>query len=281
MRVYLGTYFPRSYGESFCVFDNIFENECYSSLATKEEINILDIGSGTGGNLMGLLVAINKYSLAIKNVNILALDGHSNALIVLSDFVEEFSKRTTFTITLKTECQSIHTTKDLEWIKDSQYDFIMSSKMGCELIAEGNTDFYYDLTTFSLPRLSQVGLFLLLDVTTKVGTTFNPILMNLQANRAINELSGFKTLIPISCGEFEKECSGNCFTQRTFSISHSIKKNDKTKVTYRIMTNSCFANKIHVFDNNCSYINILGKDYNSAKYCQKSNGYLVKDNYKI
>lgn len=281
LKVYLGTYFPRSYGESFCVFDNVFESKQYSALASKEEINILDIGCGTGGNLIGLLVALNKYNKTTKNVNIIAIDGHINALSILSDLVDEFSNKATFAINLNTKTQSIDSVKELDWVIDSEFDFIMSFKMGCELIAEGNTDFYYDLTKFCLPLLSKTGLFFLLDVTTKVGITYNPVLMNIQVNRAINELKGYKTLIPITCGEFEKECVEQCFTQRTFNISHSLKINDKSKVAYRIIGNSNLVNQISLFESSCSYINIFDKDDNLGKYCPKSQGERVKDNYKI
>lgn len=281
LKVYLGTYFPRSYGESFCVFDNIFESKQYSALATKDEINILDIGCGTGGNLLGLLGAINKYSIANKKVNIVAIDGHANALNILSDLVDEFSNKATFVINLITKKQSIDSVKELGWVIDSEFDFIMSFKMGCELIAEGNTDFYYDLTKFCLPLLSKTGLFFLLDVTTKVGITYNPVLMNIQVNRAIKELKGYKTLIPITCGEFEKECVEQCFTQRTFNISHSLKTKDKSKVAYRIIANSNLVNQISSFESSCSYINIFEKDDNLGKYCPNSQGEQVKDNYKI
>lgn len=281
LKVYLGTYFPRSYGESFCVFDNVFESMQYSSLASKEEINILDIGCGTGGNLIGLIVALNKYNKATKKVNIIAIDGHLNALCILCDLVYEFSNKATFAINLITKTQPIDSVKELGWVADSEFDFIMSFKMGCELIAEGNTDFYYDLTKFSLPLLSKTGLFFLLDVTTKVGITYNPILMNIQVNRAIKELAGYKTLIPVTCGEFEKECTELCFTQRTFNISHSHKINDKSKVTYRILANSDFVNQISSFESNCSYINIFEKDDNLGKYCPNIQGEQVKDNYKI
>ena len=281
LKVYLGTYFPRSYGESFCVFDNIFDNKQYSTIASKEEINILDIGCGTGGNLMGLLVVINKYSIATKKVNIVAIDGHTNALNILSDLLFEFSNKATFSINLTTKTQSIVSVKDLDWVLDSEYDFIMSFKMGCELIAEGNTDFYYDLTKFCLPLLSKTGLFFLLDVTTKVGITYNPILMNIQVNRVIRELAGYKTLVPISCGEFEKECKELCFTQRTFNISHSLKVNDKSKVTYRILANSNLVKQITSFESSCTYINILEKGEKLGKYCPNSQGEQIKDNYRI
>ena len=281
LKVYLGTYFPRSYGESFCVFDNVFESKQYSALASKEEINILDIGCGTGGNLIGLLVAINKYNTATKSVNIIALDGHINALRILSDLVDEFSNKATFAINLTTKTQSIGSVKELDWVTASEYDFIMSFKMGCELIAEGNTDFYYDLTTFCLPLLSKTGLFFLLDVTTRVGRTYNPILMNIQVNRAMIELTGYKTLIPITCGEFEKKCVEQCFTQRTFNISHSLKINDKSKVAYRMLAKSNFVNQISSFESSCSYINILKKDNKLDMYCPNSQGEQVKDNYRI
>lgn len=281
LKVYLGTYFPRSYGESFCVFDNIFENKQYSTIASKEEINILDIGCGTGGNLIGLLVALNKYNKATKKVNIIAIDGHTNALCILSDIVDEFSNKATFSINLTTKTQSIVTVKDLDWVLDSEYDFIMSFKMGCELIAEGNTDFYYDLTKFCLPLLSKTGLFFLLDVTTKVGITYNPILINIQVNRAIKELTNYKTLLPITCGEFEIECIEQCFTQRTFNISHSLKLNDKSKVAYRIISNSNFVKQITSFESSCTYINILEKGEKLGKYCPHSQGEQIKDNYRI
>lgn len=281
LKVYLGTYFPRSYGESFCIFDNIFNNKQYSDLASKEEISILDIGCGTGGNLIGILVALNKYSIATKKVNILAIDGHSNALRILGDLVESFAPKATFEINLITKTQSVHSAKDLKWLTNSTYDFIMSFKMGCEIISEGNANFYYDLTTLCLPMLSESGLFLLLDVTTKIGITYNPILLNIQVNRAIKELEGYKTLIPITCGEFEKECSEQCFTQRTFYISHSLKAKDKSKVAYRILANADFVNQVSSYEYNCSYVSILENDEKIGKYCPNSQGKKIKDNYRI
>ena len=60
---YLGTYFPRSYGESFCIFDNLFQNKLYNAIFNAHDnvINIVVVGCGTGGDLLGLLTIITKY----------------------------------------------------------------------------------------------------------------------------------------------------------------------------------------------------------------------------
>ena len=48
---YIGTYHPRSFCESKWIFNDLFENQIIqSSINQKHEYNILDIGSGTGGN---------------------------------------------------------------------------------------------------------------------------------------------------------------------------------------------------------------------------------------
>jgi hypothetical protein len=281
LKVYLGTYFPRSYSESFCIFDNLFKNKKYKSLAKKETINILDVGSGTGGNLIGLLVSLNKYGLAIKEVNIVALDGNKEALEILSDLIEDFSITSTFKINLKTVSQHFTSLKDLYCSEDENFDFIMSSKLGCELIANGWTKFYHDLTIFCLPKLTSTGLFLMLDVTTKVASMFNPILMSEQINKAVKILGKYKSLIPISCGEFEFNCAGNCFTQRTFFVTHSHKRKDKSKVTYRVIGNTDFVNQFSMYNKEFQYINIFEQGNISLRCCQNSTGKIKIDNYKF
>ena len=50
---YLGTYFPRSYVEAFCIFEDYFRRE--TGLLERERIAVFDFGSGTGGEIIGLL----------------------------------------------------------------------------------------------------------------------------------------------------------------------------------------------------------------------------------
>ena len=56
---YLGTYFPRSYAESYCIFSEYFTSN-NSDFADKEELSIFDFGSGTGGEIIGLLIKSKK-----------------------------------------------------------------------------------------------------------------------------------------------------------------------------------------------------------------------------
>lgn len=278
LKAYLGTYFPRSYSESFAIFDNVFQNKVYLNLATKEEINILDIGSGSGGNILGLLAAINKYSVATRLVNIIAVDAHAKALSIASDLVNEFSTKTSFKISITTKCETLKTVDDLRWIKDLSFDFISSFKMGCELIAIGERDAYYNLTRFSLPKLSDTGLFILLDVTTKVAEIYNPVLMNSQINTALRELGDYKTLIPISCGGYEDECNESCFTQQYFYVTHQKKIEDLSKVTYRVIGRCFFIDQISLFDVKCKYLNM---NNTMIEYCKKSIGTSMRNNFKI
>lgn len=50
MKLYLGTYFPRSYAESYDIATDLFKNENYKLAIHKlEEVNILDFCCGTMG----------------------------------------------------------------------------------------------------------------------------------------------------------------------------------------------------------------------------------------
>ena len=59
---YLGTYFPRSFVESYNIFYRLFnQEEIYKNFIGKKKINILNIGSGSGGDLFGLIEAMKDF----------------------------------------------------------------------------------------------------------------------------------------------------------------------------------------------------------------------------
>lgn len=240
---YLGTYFPRSYAESFCIFDNLFRNKAYSSIFHIDApINIAAIGCGAGGDLMGLLTVIGKYSTLNRPINIIAVAGNSEALSVLSQILEKYKQYFKKELYLKI---ITHTFVDISSFDSSSigasksFDFVLCSKMICELIASGrgrNDDAYYDYVMKFLPLLNERGIFYLLDVTTRQKhSTFNPFLLNKQVQRAMANNNEYVVISPVPCSFFNQSCNKNCFYQKTFSITHSNIREDISKVAYKLI----------------------------------------------
>ncbi len=70
---YIGTYFPRSLIESFSIFFELYQNTIIKqNLDNKPTLKILDIGTGTGGNILGLMhffKKLNHYALKVHRFN--------------------------------------------------------------------------------------------------------------------------------------------------------------------------------------------------------------------
>jgi len=73
----VGTYFPRSFIEVYAIFLDLMHNEYLKTLfKTKEEIFILDVGSGTGGNILGLLWFMNEFfdEFSNRKITVVSVD---------------------------------------------------------------------------------------------------------------------------------------------------------------------------------------------------------------
>lgn len=256
---YLGTYFPRSYAETFCIFDNLFQNQIIKqTYELKQTVKILSVGCGTGGDTIGLLTAINKHFSHICSFHITAIDGNADALEILNSIIEEFRRFSHKTIFLDRKNIVFQDLKTVVSLKPS-FDFILNSKMINEL--RNDQEPYYDFSKAWLPLLSETGLFMLLDTTNPKEETslYNSMLMNTQINKALKELPQYQTLLPIPCNLIPTCDEINCFTQKEFIITHSrYPYYDKSKVAYRILCNRSFANSIG--------------------YCQDDKRYLIHNN---
>ena len=71
LRRYLGTYFPRSFLETYEIAVELFGKVFGSGVSTDGELKLLDIGCGMGGASLGLLFAVLER-FAVKKV---VLDG--------------------------------------------------------------------------------------------------------------------------------------------------------------------------------------------------------------
>ena len=280
-KIYLGTYFPRSYAESFLIFDNLFSNTKYrTAIEQREKFVVFSIGSGSGGDIMGLLVAMDKHIKSEIPVSIISLDINPNSLelqkyvinrlkniserkIELTQFTERITGRVTFDKYASNA------------FPDKAIDFLLFSKVGCELHAKGlfsDSNVYYDLLNSFKTKISEVGVVAMIDVTTKAdGNEFMPTILNRGTSRFTATHHEFSTLLPISCNKFENNCSHPCFCQQEIYVSHCKKINDISKICYRIVAHTALCDKVLNYKD-CKYIITPSKlsDMNPEAYCSYS-----------
>lgn len=149
VKVYLGTYFPRSYCEVLCIAGNLFKNERYmaslkDNLAAGSEINILDLGCGSGGEIIGLLDAIREYLPHSVRINVHAFDGNEISLGCMRKIAEAYRERFSAEIKVTDRLRRIDSDSDLaamaDEVRNMRFDFVLFCKMGNELISKK----YYD-----------------------------------------------------------------------------------------------------------------------------------------
>ena len=269
--VYLGTYFPRSYAEAFCILNNLLQNSTiFKEFLKKEEIKILSIGCGTGGDLAGLLTALSKKLPALKVVNIKAFDGNIESLSILTRLLTKFSEHVPFRIEFNVFHRRFEPRDGRLFLEDSiaEFDFVVSFKMISEFISrydDLSCDAYYRFCKEILQYLNNNGICILLDVTIQKNkedgqSSFIPELLNFQVNKALSELVDFKSLLPLPCNFFEKNCKNtNCFSQKKFSVSHKMRHNDTSKVTYRVILKKQFCDTINKLKTMCNKNYFIGK----------------------
>lgn len=291
VKVYLGTYFPRSYAEAFCIFDDLFKSRQYmEELKRVPVINILDYGCGTGGEIIGLVVALSKHISTSKTINIFAFDGNNNAINALKNLIEILSSNVRHKISLTCLNNTISCEEDFQISGIPLCHFILNSKMVCELISKKitNGNCYYKVADSLAKLLAGNGILYILDVTTKDehSNLFYPQLMNLGLNYFVSQNKEFSTLLPLAC-ESWKDCKEACFMQQTFNVSHSRKSNDESRVCYRLICKQT-VKKLFIPDDTlikeCSHIihPIKYKQNDASSICSKSTqGNKEIDSYNI
>lgn len=287
--IYLGTYFPRSYSESFCIYDNLLKNENYHHIISKHSIiNVLDIGCGTGGELVGLITALTKYLPTSITIHIDAFDGNEHSLSVLENIILMMRTQTHHAIDIVTHFKeyALKSKIDTKDVEEQSYEFIFCNKMICELISHDIiiTEAYKKVARSLCPRLSEDGVFLLLDVTTKDSKmgVYYPLIMNKELNDYVNEHSEISTLIPLACSK--EHCSDSCFIQQAFQITHSHKSNDESKVCYRVLCRKELKDKVVTnLDDDAQHIihPVKYTEGDKTAICCKTHGDKIIDSFNI
>lgn len=223
---YLGTYFPRSYAESYCLFNNFIKKNI-SNYEDMVEISIFDFGCGTGGEIIGLITALSEVVNSLERINVVALDGNQHSLRLYEKISTISQEKLDVKIINRTIPVKIDDFYDLsildEIISDSEFDIIISFKAVCEFVTkkcfESNNP-YAHIAKMLLPKIKQDGMILFADVTSynDVSQEWLPLMMD-------------KGLKEVCCNVIEQNRNYN----QAFYVSHSRTSKDVSKIVWRII----------------------------------------------
>lgn len=282
---YLGTYFPRTFVEAYCIYDNIFSNRAvYEKFASLARINILIIGSGTGGDLVGLLSVLNtKFSN--KQIYIYSFDGNKKALSYQRNIVNAFYsysenngniiKGNTYTRVFDKDRTLVKVFE--EELGEEFFHIIQSFKFGNELYNSlVNENVFYDLIYIAEEYLDESGIFVMEDVTIKNWDgKYNPCEMTNQVRKYYrkNRNSDLVYVIPKSCAKWNGLCNcKDCFSQVMFGVQYR-EADEKSKVTFKVfMMKPLGTEVLSYFGNENCYL------ISDRTYCTDDNYYYNCDN---
>ena len=135
---YLGTYFPRSFAESYCIFLKYF-SKFKHQYETKTSISLFDFGCGTGGEIIGFIVAVSEMLPNIGTIELRALDGNVHELRCLEVILDEAASATGLKIESRLMPIIIDDFYDMDVVTDvitQKYDFIITFKAVCEFVTK-------------------------------------------------------------------------------------------------------------------------------------------------
>lgn len=206
------------------------------------------------------MIVLDKFFHDEKIINIVVCDGNEKALDYLHKIINKaaiLSKHKYSFLSIHKEIKKWDDVEKLD-IPSCSFDIELCDKVCCEFISHGiNEQSYEYLVSFLSKRLSKDGFMLMLDVTTKCEKTmmFYPQMMNFQINNFVRFSKDFETLLPLSCATY-KNCNVPCFIQQTFRVTHLRKKDDESRVCYRIICHKSFKVQLlsDGFSNNKAYI---------------------------
>ncbi len=252
---YLGTYFPRSYVESYRIFCNVFD--CFFNYDFKfgNTINILDVGSGTGGQLFGLLQALYEKSVHVK-VNIFSVDGNKDALNIQKDiFDKQIKCRYGGRIKLYIYNERYNNKEDfIRHIKSKFYEIniMLSFKFLSEMVGT-NEGIYTETLEIAENILSSDGILCLVDTTNEVKKNdgqnlYIPFISNKEVFAYFREKQNTRLhyFLPSCCAKNIDKCPRDkCFVSYTVPVKYNASEREhKEKIHHKLfMKRGTFSNR--------------------------------------
>lgn len=222
---YLGTYFPRSYAEAYCIFSELFRKfpQKWNNIGN---LSVFDFGCGTGGEIIGMVTAMAEKVPKLQTIEVKALDGNAHALRLLEKVAAESSSHISINLhihVLPCRVDDFYDLSILDSVLNGSYDIFMSVKAICEFVTKDcfeKKNAYKHIVDFMLPKLHENGIVFVEDVTTYNNTSqeWLPKMMD----KGLAHLTKHILL------------KNNGYNQ-SFAVSHSKRKADISKVAWRII----------------------------------------------
>ena len=257
-RIYLGTYFPKTIIESWNIFSELFSIPIIeAAFRQKSSIRILDIGSGTGAAIVGMLLALKSWGQCMVTVEITSLDTNEDAISKQRIILESIKKELPFDFQINFCHQRL--SFDLDGFvndfsgfakqKCRKYDVITCWKCLSEFYnvnyasAQGIIRNTLDIAS---SMIVPYGVCVVSDVTTTDnGYEYFAKTLNREVNQNdVSQNAKMRTIIPLPCATKSTPCqSQSCYTQRRFHVAHQL-ANHETKIAYRVLAPKSFADSI-------------------------------------
>ncbi|MCR4428833.1 MAG: hypothetical protein NUV68_05800 [Caldiserica bacterium] len=299
LRMYLGTYFPRSYAESYTIFSELLRiKPIAKAFEKKEKIKILGIGSGTGGELVGAIEAFFEcfpQNKAIFDLHV--IDANPPALKMQKQILDNlFPRKFLWTKYLEDLKAETFFEQIQGKVGDKKFDLILIWKMLNEILRELENQkdkrrkfFKGTIRVGEYFLVNPHGLFILADITDPAShqgnntepEEFIPQIFNKFLRKRIgHKTCRLKLIFPLSCAFWYYVCSQfeDCFQSRTISVIHKESKEkpegvDSSKITYRVLSCSQFAEEIlKEFPKNRPFRLMESNKFGNTNYCER--GYL-------
>lgn len=267
IRAYNGTYFPRSWAESRVIFGEVLRIPgVRDQLAARGRLRVLDVGSGSGGQLFGLLDALRDAGLGHVTVDVDAIDGNVYAL----EFLRILWKILRCRGMLVRGCSVLdhHSRVGFreslggavgEFGRDG-YDLILSFKFLIEIYGAMGAEaagLYGDLATTLVPHLRPDGLMLLLDITAQPTSPdrtwkgdYTSILLPREVRDATREPgSDLAVVLPHPCRVWGATCpERGCYQTFSTSVRHDHlprpEKPDQAKSVWHLLAHAAHASTL-------------------------------------
>ena len=230
-KLYLGTYFPRTFFEAYTTLYEINKIPIIREMIRdKKNFYILDIGSGVGGYALGLIWAINEIH-GHKTINLLSIDGDEEKLEIQKEIFNLLGMDVNIS-TLTKLFTSDDFQDNLTELSKYKFDIVVASKFIVEIIRSQTKSpkrrLYQEFLSTIENQIFEIGpsIVIINEITEPITNgkkDYVPYSINRESHwYQKNPKSKLMCILPACCALWHNECKdpGGCFSQKHLEINH-------------------------------------------------------------